>query len=292
MSAATVTPQDVLTLKLFGGAIGKDHCVERSVTGKWVIDTTTFKSGDPKNVFSFNIASNTTARVGIFLVERGAFKRALIVCLPSMGTAAGVLFGISHGFGQNDAAYMKRGYDNPLSEPHLTYVADWALFNDFRWAAQLLFSRRREMAFVMPVRAKDGHGELGPFLTDGALTRETLDGLAAVIGKGFATTPFDTFSFSSGIGDLLPFLAVLKGKVAVRSVIAIDPAPNVMAPGSLPKLQFISGMTGGPALGQESLPYARWAKHHLWAGGKANPFEYLHNGCLPTYCLHLGLQIA
>jgi hypothetical protein len=42
----------------------------------------------------------------------------------------------------------------------LTYVADWALFNDFRWAAQLLFSRRREMAFVMPVRAKTGHGEL------------------------------------------------------------------------------------------------------------------------------------
>lgn len=291
MSAAKVTPQDALTLKLFGGTIGKDHCVERSVTGKWVIDTTTFKSGDPKNLFGFNVASNTTARVGIFLVERGAFKRALIVCLPSAGTAAGVLFGISHGFGQNDAEYMKRGYNNPLSEPHLTYVADWALFNDFRWAAQLLFSRRREMAFVMPVRAKDGHGELGPFLTDGALTRETLDGLTAVIGKGFVTTPFDTFSFSSGIGDLLRFLAALKGIVSVRSVISIDPAPMV-ALGSLPKLQFVSGMTGGPLPGQEFLPYTRWAKHHLWASGKANQFTYLHNGCLPTYCLHLGLQIA
>jgi hypothetical protein len=292
MLAATVTPQDALTLKLFGGTIGKDHCVEHSVTGARVIDTTTFKSGDPKNLFTFSFAANTTARVGIFLVERGTFKRALIVCLPSAGTAAGVLFGISHGFGQNDTAYMQRGYNNPLSEPHLTYVADWALFNDFRWAAQLLFSRRREMAFVMPVRAKTGHGELGPFLTDGTLTRQTLDGLAAVIGKGFATTPFDTFSFSSGIGDMVPFLHALKGNVAVRSVISLDPAPAMMAPGTQPTLQFLSGMTGAPKPGQEFLPYARWAKHHMWAAQKANQFNFLHNGCLPIYCLHLGLQIA
>jgi hypothetical protein len=65
-----------------------------------------------------------------------------------------------------------------------------------------------------------------------------------------------------------------------------------MALGSLPKLQFVSGMTGGPLPGQEFLPYTRWAKHHMWASGKADQFAYLHNGCLPTYCLHLGLQIA
>ncbi len=290
--AATVTAQDALTLKLFPGTLGKDHCVECDVPGKWVIDATTFKSGDPKNLFGFKMAPATTGRVGIFLVERGAFKRALIVCLPSAGTAAGVLFGISHGFGQSHTEYMKRGYTNPLSEPHLKYVADWALFNDFRWAAQLLFSRRREMAFVMPVRASDSHGELGPFLTDGALTRETLDGLAAVIGKGFVTSPFDTFSFSSGIGDILPFLAVLKGKVTVRSVISIDPNPILMASGGLPKLHFASGKTSGSVKGLEYMPYDRWAKHHLWATGKNTQFDYLHNGCLPTYCLNLGLEIA
>ena len=55
---------------------------------------------------------------------------------------------------------------------------------------------------------------------------------------------------------------------------------------------FLSGMTGAPKPGQEFLPYARWAKHHMWAAQKANQFNFLHNGYLPIYCLHLGLQIA
>ena len=40
------------------------------------------------------------------------------------------------------------------------------------------------------------------------------------------------------------------------------------------------------------LPYDRWTKHHLWATRKSTQFDYLHNGCLPTYCLNLGLETA
>jgi hypothetical protein len=88
----------------------------------------------------------------------------------------------------------------------------------------------RDVAGESPPLSQNSVRELGPFLTDGALTRQTLDGLAAVIGKGFVTSPFDTFSFSSGIGDIPPFLAVLKGEVSVRSAISIDPSPILMGP--------------------------------------------------------------
>jgi hypothetical protein len=292
MATATVTPQDKITLTLFGGTLGKDHCVSGSVPSHPMIARPTFKSGDAKNQFNFRVAPGRDARVGIFTVEKGGFKRALIVCLPAMQTAAGVLFGISHGFGQNDAAYMQRGYNDPLSIPHLEYVSDWALFHDFRWAAQLLASRRKDMAFVMPVRAKDSHGELGLFLKDGDLTREMLDGLAAAIGPGFVTSPFDVFTFSSGIGEMIAFLGAVKGKVPVRTVIAIDPAPILLAPGGMPRLNFVSGMTAGSVAGFEFMPYDRWANHPLWKSYKTDPFNYLHNGVMPTYCLNLGLETA
>ncbi|MGH6960576.1 MAG: hypothetical protein ACREE7_08845, partial [Dongiaceae bacterium] len=84
----------------------------------------------------------------------------------------------------------------------------------------------------------------------------------------------------------------VKGKVPVRTIIAIDPAPIILAPGGLPKLHFVSGMTAGSVKGFEFMPYGRWAKDPDWKSGKTDLFDYLHNYCMPTYCLNLGLEIA
>src|SRR5262249_40733618 len=127
------------------------------------------------------------------------------------------------------------GWKDPLSKVHIAAVA--RMFVLGRWGAQMLASKKNNMALLVPVRAKGSRvvtvkgkattvvDELGPFGRDGAFAAKVLEKIAALTDGSFSPTPVEAFTFSSGILDLNPFLTAAASHMKIVAIYNCDPEP-------------------------------------------------------------------
>lgn len=278
--------------KLVDGRDPVNGLVPTSIPQIDIVDVASFRAGDAGNKPRFTVSPAKQARIGVFACSKGTATRAAVLLLPATGTPDRVLIGITHGFGQNAQYYGNLGWSDPLSVPLIQDVA--RRFVIARWGAQMLASRK-QMALVMPVRARGAGGELGPFGSDGEFVKQALNSIALATGGAFRPATVEAFTFSSGIHELTAFLGNARGQLSIGAVYNLDPAGAHSAPDvrGASRKQFLSGQTGGPKAGFEYLPESRWENEpyfHNRSG--ADLFNYLHNHCLPKYCLHLGIQLT
>lgn len=283
--------------KLVWGVEDEFHCMISKVPGRHIIDPASFQANTPTNALRFGHVPATTARIGAFLVSRHTFARTLIVSLPSSGTVDGILFGITHTFGQNKAFYDEYGWDDPSSADLIRLVTKRFVLD--RWGAQTL-AGRKNLALVMPVRSSEGGSELGALTWDGALVKQALEGISALTGRSFGTTHVEAFTFSSGIFDCNRFLTGAGKSLSLKAVYNCDPTSGTpaAAPKGVALKQYLSGETTSqkPRAGFEFMPLPRWKNEPEYRkGGRMHPspserFDYLHNHCIPHYTVQLALQ--
>ncbi|MBC8165147.1 MAG: hypothetical protein H7Y20_04640, partial [Bryobacteraceae bacterium] len=281
-----------ITAEVNSGIEDANHLALVNVPQINVVDVTSFRPGDAANKPTFTISPAKRCRMGVFAASKGNNKRAVIVMLPESGTPSRVIFGITHGFGQNAAYYGNLGWTDPLSVRLIQDVA--TRFVRDRWGAQVLASRK-QMATVMIVRASTGGSELGPFANDGVFTHQVLESISAMTNRAFTFANVEAFTFSSGIHDLVTFVGSTQGQLNYSAIYNIDPARHAAAPHptGVTRKQFLSGQTGGPASGFEFMPESRWQNEPFFTNRSgASLFDYLHNHCMPLYALHLGIQLS
>lgn len=269
------------------GMDGANNLITQTIPAIGIIDTSSFRAGDPKNEFSFSVAPPITGRLGVFAAKKNNVERAVIMLLPQTGQADGVLICITHGFAQASSVLEPLGWSNPLSQEHVKFALLKHVVN--RWGAQMLASRRN-LAMMYILRAKGN--ELGPFARDGAFVKQVLTDIAALTGNAFSFDQVEGFTFSSGIADFNHFIGAASSHLNFRAVYSIDPANSLVVgfPKGGIRKQYSSGTAGGILPGFEPMPLERWRKESRYETDKGSRFQYLHNHCMPLYCLYLALQ--
>jgi hypothetical protein len=248
----------------------------------------TFRPGDPKNVFEFNpAAAGPVVELYVYAAKIGNIERTYWLMLPFGTTATSLMVVISHGFGQNWAYYSKLGFGNPMSKPLLVDVRDRFVLR--RWGHQVATSRS-SMALLMPVRSAGGGGELGPFISQGGLGAKIVASILVQADAVAALSEVNVVTFSSGIYDANTFIASGGRGLKFNLMVNQDPAGGVNIGGPARK-QYLSGWTtGGPRSGFEFVPMPRWQKDPKLEEMKALlGREYLHTWAVPTYTLGMAL---
>lgn len=265
-----------------------------------VISEATFRAGDHGNAPQFVPVAQRSVRTGVFSAHKGGSGRAVILAMPSSGTPSRILCGITHPFAQSAAGrdfWRQRNWGNPFSPPLIgtVFVEEVAR----RYAPQLFASRKSDTVLLIPVRAGDGAngGQLGPFAGDALFLRTVMDSIAILTGGAFTVGQVEFFSFSGGIHDMNAILRSAAPHMRIAAVYNIDPATGTSAAAvsGATRLQFLSGQTihGQPPAGFEYMPLARWSNDPRHGElSSSGPFDYLHNHCLPDYCVHLGIQLS
>jgi hypothetical protein len=275
------------------GVTGQNNLIKQTIPAIGIISSATFRTRDPKNAPVFTAAASTVGRLGVFAAKKGDSERAVILLLPASAKPDRVLIAITHGFGGNAAEYYGGlGWSNSLSPKLIQDVLLRFVVN--RWGAQTL-AGRKNMALLLIVRANNGTSELGPFASDGPFVDEVLSNLVSLTGNAFSYDHVEAFTYSSGIGDLNPFLSAVNPVLNVEVVYGIDPAPAIpvqAGPSALRK-QYLSGMTKGSLAAAEFMPLQRWRNEDSFdQWQRMGMFDYLHNLCMPRYVLHLGIQTS
>lgn len=293
-SPGTPNPTDVTVRPIMQqiiGMSGTNNLVPQIIPAVSIISVATFRPGAGGNTPEFSFAPNRTGRLGIFAARKGNSERAVILLLPASGAPDRVLIGITHGFAQNTAYYEGKGWRDPLSRALIEDVLLRFVVN--RWGAQTL-AGKKNMAFLLIVRAA-GRSELGPFANDGPFVAEALRQMASLTGNAFSYDHVEVFTYSSGINELNVFLPAISPVLNVETIYAIDPAGarSALRTGSALRKQYLSGQTGGPSAGFEYMPLNRWRNEDRYGRWQTvGLFNYLHNWCMPSYILHLGIQTS
>ena len=252
------------------------------------VNMATFRAGDQKNVFDFVSNPGRVVNLRVYAAKMGDVERACWLMLPGSGRAKSLMVVISHGFGQNDAFYSKLGYSNPLSKPLLEDVRNRFILS--RWGMQVA-ATTTDMALIMPVRARTGGGELGPFVSQKGAGYQIVESILAKADAMGALDEVNVVTFSSGIFDANSFITLGGRGLKFGMMVNQDPAMGVHIAGSNKK-QYLSGWTAsGPRAGFEFLPTPRWANDPKFDEMKrALGREYLHTWALPTYTLAMALN--
>jgi hypothetical protein len=266
--------------------------ISNATSGGSIVNVTTFKAGDPRNVLDFVPRSGCPVRLKLFASKIGTVERTYWLMLPREGAAQGVMIVISHGFGQGEWHYGPLGYNNPFSKPFLDDVK--LRFVLARWGMQLAFLRP-QMGLLMPVRAKGGTGggtELGPFVSQSGLGTRIVNQIAALSHADFLLKTVGVVTFSSGVYDANTFIRVGGHGLPFALAVNQDPAGGMAIAGGGMRRQYLSGYTtGGPRPGFEYLPDPRWIIEPQRTAMKAQlGREYLHTWAVPTYTLALALS--
>jgi hypothetical protein len=74
-----------------------DNLIPQIIPAIGKINTADFRPGDRANVLTFGFASQTTARLGIFVAEKDGVERIVIMLLPATGRPDNVLICINAG---------------------------------------------------------------------------------------------------------------------------------------------------------------------------------------------------
>lgn len=276
--------QDIL------GMNGGNNLITQTIPAINIIDIPTFRAGDIKNEFSFGFAPQKTARLGIFAAKKGSTERDVIMLLPQSVSADGVLICITQGFGQAAAALDPLGWSNPLAPDYVKFCLLKHVVN--RWGAQMLASKKN-LALMYIVRGKGD--ELGPFARDGAFVRQVLTEIAELTGNAFSFDKVEAFTFSSGVSDFNNFMESAGKHLSINAVYSIDPSHSlsVAQPSGGIRKQYASGTAARFVPGFEPMALERWKKEDQYeTHKKIGRFEYLHNHCMPRYCLYLALQTS
>jgi hypothetical protein len=270
------------------GMEGTDNLVTQIIPAINVINTANFRAGDSTNLFTFSVAPGKTGRLGIFAAKKHEVERAVMILLPQNTKPDGILICITHGFAQAAAALSKLGWDNPLSPEAVKFALLKHIVN--RWGAQMLASRKN-LALVYILRSK-GAKELGPFASDGEFFMEVIKKIAELTNNAFSYGKAEAFTFSSGIYDFNKFIVPVAKYLPINAVYAIDPVHslNIINPSGGMRKQYASGTSGPIVAGFEPMGLDRWQNEDRYQMDKNDKFMYLHNHCMPMYCLHLGLE--
>ena len=234
------------------------------------------------------------------VVQRVTSSRVLVEneTVGEIGRGLLVLVGVTHGFGQNAGYYSSVGWADPLS-PALILDVGRRFVRD-RWGPQMLASKKN-LAMFLIVRARGL--ELGPFAASGGFLKQSLAAVAQLTGGAFRHEKVEFFTYSSGIYDLNPLLASAQSHMNIGAIYSLDPAGahNASHPRGAAVKQFLSGQTGRPSAGFEYMPLNRWENEADYesvhpSDRRMRPtiglFDYLHNHCMPDYCLYLGIQLS
>ena len=273
------------------GMTSPTNLINQTIPAITVIDVSTFRAGDVTNELTFQTASQTTGRLGIFAAEKDGIERAVMMLLPAGGTPSTVLICVTQSFGQAHDVLDPLGWRDPLSVPFVNFALLKHVIN--RWGAQMLASGRN-MALMYILRAQ-GSNELGPFAHDGPFLRFVLGEIVTLTTNAFSFDDCQAFTFSSGIFGFNRFLAAASGSLNISAVYSIDPSHSMQAsaPTGARRKQYASGAAGGLVAGFEHLPMPRWANEDEFLTHPHNhhgDFEYLHNRVMPLYVLNLALR--
>lgn len=269
------------------GMESDNHLILQTFPAITTIDVATYRRAATDNAPRFSVAPRNVGRLGVFAAENDGDERSVILVLPKQGVPDQLLIGVSHGFGQSAKHYAGKGWSNPRSPALIEFVLLKHVVK--RWGAQML-AANKNMALMHIVRAA-GRSELGPFAKDGPFVAQAIEEISKATDRAFEAKRVDTFTFSSGIYDYLPFINGMSGHLPLRRIYNIDPPAQVSAPRpeGATLHQFSRSRRGHPSF--EFLPLARWknepdGRHYIKTHGI---FNYLHNWCMPRYVLHLGL---
>jgi hypothetical protein len=274
-----------------GQVYGGDNKLWRGteVPSLWTVDVASFKPGTTAPL-NFLWTRGQQVKVAAFAAKLGFVERAFILMVPFSGKPSKLLIVITHGFGQQDAYYMSKGYTDPLSPDLIMDVTQRFVLE--RWGAQLM-AASSDYALLLPVRAKaGGQGELGPFISQANVGTNIVGSIMAQSDGAFGVNSVELVTFSSGIYDADTFLAVGGKGLRIQRGCNQDPAGGAEMARSVPvRKQYLSGMTTrGPRPGFEYLPLDRWQnepKRKNLAG--MDTFNYLHTWCIPTYTLYMAM---
>jgi hypothetical protein len=254
-----------------------------------MIATTSFRPGDPSNVFDFVDVPGRPVSLRVFAAKFGNVERACWLMLPLNSPATSLMVVISHGFGANNNAYYTNlGYSNPLSKALLEDVRDRFIL--FRWGQQVA-ATRPNMGLIMPVRASTGGSELGPFVSQQGIGYQIVTNILLQAEAQGALADVSVVTFSSGIFDANTFTAVGGKGLKFGLMVNQDPALGTTMTGRN-RRQYLSGYTAhGPRAGFEFMPMPRWQNDPKLEEMKRRlGREYLHTWALPTYTLALALR--
>ncbi len=285
MSDASVRPINKEIL----GMEGTNNLILQTIPAINIINPASFRAGDKTNVFTYSFVASKAARLGIFAAKKNNVERAVMMLLPESSKPDGLLICITHGFAQAAHALEPLGWANPLSGKFVEFALLKHIIN--RWGAQMLASRKN-LALVYILRAK-GASELGPFANDGAFFMEVMKQIADLTNNAFSYQKAEAFTFSSGIVDFNNFITSVGSHIPINAVYAIDPVHslNITNPSGGIKKQYASGTAGGLYPGFEPMILERWQNEARFEMHKVEGrFQYLHNHCMPMYCLHLALE--
>ncbi|HTH36570.1 MAG TPA: hypothetical protein VL572_01310 [Pyrinomonadaceae bacterium] len=267
-----------------------DNLIPQIIPAIGKINTADFRPGDRANVLTFGFASQTTARLGIFVAEKDGVERIVIMLLPATGRPDNVLICITQGFGQAAANLNPLGWHNPLSAPFANFALLKHVIN--RWGPQMLAAGRNQALFYI-LRA-GGSNELGPFARDGAFLQFVLGEIASQTNNSFSFDSCEAFTFSSGIYEFNNFITASAGNVNYRALYAIDPVRSTFMAGASAsrRKHYASGTAGALVAGFEPMPLERWRNEDQYASQSRDVFQYLHNRCMPQYVLNLALSTS
>lgn len=277
-----------VTSQIFGGTTSIWRAAE--VPSLWTVDVASFRPGTTTPL-NFLWSRAQQVRVAVFAAKLGYVERAFILMLPFTGKPTRLMIVITHGFGQQDAYYMSKGYTDPLSPDLIKDVTQRFVLD--RWGAQLM-AASSDYALLLPVRAKGGgHGELGPFIWQANVGTNIVGSIMGQSDGAFGVNRVEFVTFSSGIYDADVFIAAGGKGLNIQRGCNQDPAGGAEMSRAVPvRKQYLSGMTTrGPRPGFEYLPLDRWQnepKRKDTAG--MDTFNYLHTWCIPTYTLFLAMN--
>lgn len=313
-----VVTVNAMTDQVMGSDDLPSHCKPVILLGLNIINEGSFLPRVPANTPTFSYQPSLQGRMGVFGVTAGKVTRAWIVLLPESGVPDRVMIAIPPTIGQAADYYGPLGASNPLSVPLIRdYVA---LINgmdpiemDMRhgkvqacYGSQVLGSSR-PMALLFPIRAlRDGggiDGELGPFVSDGAVVTDTINALADATGGAFKPSFVECFTHSNGITAFNAFLQAIAGRFVVRNAIALDPASAepIVSGVAANVSQHLSGQTGGIVNGRpvgnfEYWPFDRWKnepdRDNAMRVFHGSLFDYLHNWTFPRHLLRFSIQMS
>ena len=313
--AVSVNP---ITDKIIGSDKTPAHCEPVTLLGLNVINEATYLPRVPANTPFFYYQPSLNGRLGVFAVTTGSITRSWILLLPETGTPDRVMIGILPSIGQAADYYSQRDGGNPVSVP---LIRDFVALvngmdpytNDMRdgkvqacYGSQVLGSSR-PMALLIPVRTLGGGGgadpELGPFVSDGQVIADTINGIASATGGAFKANAIEAFTHSNGIVSFNTFLQAIYGRFIIRTAIALDPAGAQSVSNTVASTlcQHLSGQTGGIVNGRpvgnfEFWPFDRWKnepdRDHTMRMFHNDVFDYLHNYAFPRYLLRFSIQVT
>ena len=263
---------------------------EAEVPSLWTVDVATFKPGTSAPL-NFNWTRGQQVKIAAFAAKLGYVERAFVLMVPMSGKPSNLLIVITHGFGQQDAYYMGKGYTDPLSRDLICDVTQRFVLE--RWGAQLM-AASSDYALLLPVRAKAGsQGELGPFISQANVGTNIVGSIMAQSDGAFGVSRVELVTFSSGIYDANRFIAVGGQGLNIQRACNQDPAGGAEVSRAVPlRKQYLSGMTTrGPRPGFEYLPLDRWSNELRRKDmARMDLFNYLHTLCIPTYTLYLAIS--